>query len=98
MHISAEILKLTRAYIAHGVKDNRRQQVKRMITACAWIVQRHNVGSIHEIGQKHIVDFYRHHRQFGESTIKGYFYAFRSLYRILGRAGDPPRPWLSGSN
>lgn len=44
-----------------------------------------------EIGRKHVHIFFEEKR-FSPSTNRDYFYAISKLWKMLGRAGGPPRP------
>lgn len=93
----AEVETLAHAgYRRHGGKQNRRQQVRRIHAVVAWIDAMHQVGSIHRIGQRHIIDWYRHHRHLSAATLaRGYYPAIVTLWRWLGRPDEPPRPRIT---
>lgn len=95
MTISDEVRQLAHIYVRHGGKDNRRQQVARLVKACAWIVEHHHVHRVAEIGKRQIIDFYRNHREMSPRTTMGYFYAFCELWTWLGRPSEPPRPLVT---
>ncbi|MDE3022418.1 MAG: hypothetical protein KGI54_11220 [Pseudomonadota bacterium] len=90
--MASQIRELAHAYKRHGGKDNRRQQLGRLATACEWIAFNHQISNLHEIGKRQVIDFYRNHRHLADSTLAGYFYAFVTLWAWLGRTGEPPRP------
>ena len=87
MHISAEtqIKKLAHIYVRHGGKQNRRQQMRRLVKAVDWIFVNHKINRVEQIGKKQMRDFYRNHSTLSQATLLGYFYAFRELWEWLGR-------------
>jgi hypothetical protein len=97
--VEKQIDELAHQYKRHGGKGNRHLQVRRLKIACRWIVHRHRLTSLKQIGKRHIIDFYINHRTtYTYSTLKLYYYAFASLWTWLGRTNEPPRPHQTGSD
>lgn len=94
--VNDQIRQLSHKYVRHGGKRNRRQQVRRLTSACDWIAKNHGINRIEQIGKRQVIDFYRNHRHLAQGTIMGYYYAFRELWEWLGRPGIPPEPQHAG--
>ncbi|EIC9639678.1 hypothetical protein QYJ89_004758 [Salmonella enterica] len=80
-------------YVRHGGKTARRAMVKRLIAALEDIAANEKgVKSPSQVGRAHIHRYYVRHQRLSATTLRDHFYAFRLLWELLGRAGDPPNP------
>ncbi|NLD01422.1 MAG: hypothetical protein GX673_11690 [Gammaproteobacteria bacterium] len=85
-----EVLVLTRNYVRSGGKDNRRQQLKRML-AFTKFCRDDGAVRLAQIGQKHVMDYYRHNKHLSYPTIYNHFLAIAKLFDLSGKK-EPPRP------
>lgn len=80
-------------YVRHGGKTARRAMVKRLIAALEDIAANEKgVQFPTQVGRAHIHRYYTRHQHLSGVTLRDHFYAFRLLWELLGRAGEPPRP------
>ena len=80
-------------YVRHGGKTARRAMVKRLITALEDIAaNERGVKYPNQVGRAHIHKYYARHQNLSPTTLRDHFYAFRLLWELLGRPGDPPKP------
>lgn len=80
-------------YVRHGGKTARRAMVKRLIAILEDIAANEKgVKSPSQVGRAHIHRYYARNQRLSATTLRDHFYAFRLLWELLGRAGDPPRP------
>ncbi len=80
-------------YVRHGGKTARRAMVKRLIAALADIeANEKGVKSPSQVGRAHIHRYYTRHQNLSQITLRDHFYAFRLLWELLERPGEPPRP------
>lgn len=80
-------------YVRHGGKTARRAMVKRLIAALSDIAAREQgVSQPSQVGRAHIHRYYARQSHLSSTTLRDHFYAFRLLWELLGRPGEPPRP------
>lgn len=80
-------------YVRHGGKTARRAMVKRLIAALADIeANEKGVKSPSQVGRAHIHRYYIRQQRLSMTTLRDHFYAFRLLWGLLDRPGEPPRP------
>ncbi|MEJ1383068.1 MAG: hypothetical protein RPV21_01655 [Candidatus Sedimenticola sp. (ex Thyasira tokunagai)] len=93
----AQISLLASNYVRHGSKENRRKQIKRLITACEIVMERFRLNDIRQIGNKQVRWHYEQLRQQGMSdkTLKNYEYGWQTLWTLLERLGQPSTPRLN---
>lgn len=84
--ISMKLRHRLNQYGAKGGKTSRRRQVKRIQRFIIWCGCQPE-----QIGKRHVHKFFAHH-QFAPTTERGYWYAIRLLWQLIGRKGDPPWP------
>lgn len=90
--LADQVRRRAHVYVRHGGKANRRQQVERLVAVVEWIEARERLTGLDQIGKRHIVDFWKNHRDLAERTAYGYWLALRELWTWLDRPGEPPRP------
>jgi len=80
-------------FVRKGGKTSRRARVNRLIRALEEIaLHEPGVKMPHQIGRRHVHQFYARHSDWSERTLRDYAYAFGLLWEMLGRAGSPPKP------
>ena len=87
-----QIMYLAQVYLKHGRKSQRRSEVWTAIVACNWISREHAVNDVRRIGSKHIVSYWRAHRELDDSTRLARWRAFCVFYQLIGRSDEPPMP------
>lgn len=86
-----EVLLLTRNYVRNGGKDNRSQQLKRIL-AFTMFCRDNGAMSLDQIGQKHVLSYYRHNKHLAYATLYNHFLAIATLFELAGKK-EPPRPF-----
>lgn len=94
MKLQQQVQTLAYAYVRKGGKDNRRQQAARMVAFAAH-AEGLGASEMGQVGGKHVVSYWRALRASGglaNSTLYSHWLAIRQLWRLAGKAGDPPKP------
>ena len=87
------VRRMAHAYVRHGGKQSRRKRVDRLCLAMDWIAREFPAcRGLQQIGRKQVWHFYAAHNHLSEKTLTEYGYAFRLLWELLGRTGEPPWP------
>lgn len=82
-------------YVRKGGKQNRRKRLDRLCLALDWISREFPAcRGLDQIGRKQVWRFYAAHAHLAPKTLAEYGYAFRLLWQLLGRVGEPPFPGL----
>ena len=89
--IKTEVLLLTRNYVRSGGKSNRRQQLQRML-AFTSLCQDQGVKNLAQVGQKHVMGYYRQNKHLSYPTLYNHFLAIAKLFELAGKK-EPPRPF-----
>ncbi|MBF6649763.1 helix-turn-helix domain-containing protein [Methylobacter sp. BlB1] len=87
-----QIRSLAHAYVRGGSKTNRRLQVGRILKFVAFVEETERVHNLHELGQRHVINFWKGHRDLAPKTAHDYWLALCALWRLAGKPGRPPRP------
>ena len=87
-----EIEVLSSVYKRHGGKKNRRNQVAKIRKVFEYAKIEHQIKSVHQLGSKQIVSFYKANEKLSEKTMYAYWLALKELYNWLNRSGEPPKP------
>lgn len=95
MRLIHQVEALTRAYAAKGGKGNRRQQRARMM-AFAGHCAAHGAAEMGQVGARHVIAYWKASMALSGPTRYSHWLAIRELWRLAGKAGDPPRPHLPG--
>lgn len=83
------------SYLRKGGKIARRARVKTLVRALENIAaHERGVTTPHQVGRKHIHQFYARHAHLSDRTLSDYGYSFELLWNLLGRPGSPPKPSL----
>lgn len=78
-------------YGRQGGKVNRRQQIQRVADVMAWIEANCHVHHLGQVGGRHVIAFWKTHRNMARGTLDGYWYALRQLWPAAGLRGQPPK-------
>jgi len=91
MSLRDDIKRLAHDYVRKGGKQNRRKQAKRKIAlgACAEKIGCRHIG---ELGKRHVIEFWKSNRDLSEPVQYQHFLAFRELWRLSQKSGEPPKP------
>jgi DNA-binding transcriptional regulator YdaS (Cro superfamily) len=90
--LASQVRSLAHAYVRGGSKTNRRLQVGRMLKFVAFVEDAERLHNLHEIGHRHIINFWKGHRDLAPKTAHDYWLALCALWRLAGKSGKPPRP------
>ena len=94
MKLQNQEKELARGYVRKGGKDNRRQQLARMLAFAAH-VEAAGASGMGQVGGRHVVDYWRALRASGslaDSTLYAHWLAIRELWGWAGKPGEPPKP------
>ena len=91
MRLLKEVEALSHAYVRKGGKDNRRQQRARML-AFAEHAAASGAHSLGQLGKAHVIAYWKSHRELAPTTAYSHWLAIKALWRLAGKAGEPPRP------
>lgn len=91
MNLREEVLYLTRNYVKSGGKDNRRQQLKRIL-AFTKFCHDNGAATLQQIGKRHVMSYYRHNKHLSYATLYNHFLAIATLFDLAGKK-EPPRPF-----
>lgn len=89
--IKTEVLLLTRNYVRSGGKFNRKQQLQRMLAFTSFC-QDQGAKDLAQVGQKHVMAYYRDNKTFSHPTLYNHFLAIAKLFELAGKK-EPPRPF-----
>lgn len=73
-------------YKSRGGKTSRKRSARRMLEFIHWCN-----CSAHQTGKKHVHKFFEE-KNFASSTARDYWYAIKTLWELMGRDGEPPKP------
>ena len=91
MKIVLEVETLSHTFVRKGGKDNRRQQRARMVRFAEFVASL-GAGSLAQVGQRHVIAYWKVHRSLAPVTAYAHWLAIRELWRLAGKSGDPPKP------
>jgi hypothetical protein len=97
MKLQNQVKELARGYVRKGGKDNRRQQLARMLAFAAH-AEAAGASEMGQVGGRHVVDYWRFLRTSGglaDSTLYAHWLAIRELWVLANKVGEPPKPRLS---
>lgn len=85
----------TKHYRIKGGKTNRRQQHARMIKFSQFCVAE-GLNSPHQIGARQVIRYWRTEpmMRLADKTLENHYYALVSLWKLCGKSGTPPRPFM----
>lgn len=82
-----------RDYVRGGGKQNRKAQVARMTEFLDWAESNQKVYALGGLGKRHVINFWKAHRDFSDKTAYGYWLAIRQLWVWLDKHDVPPEPY-----
>jgi len=91
MSLVYEVERLTRTFACKGGKANRRLQRKRMVEF-AKHAQTLGATSIHQVGKRHVIHYWKQNRTLENSTAYNHWLAIKILWQLASKAGEPPMP------
>src|SRR5574343_822664 len=94
MELQNQVKELARGYVRKGGKDNRRQQLARMLAFAAH-VEAAGASGLGQVVGSHVVDYWRALRASGslaDSNLYAHWLAIRELWGWAGKPGEPPKP------
>ncbi|QWF70567.1 helix-turn-helix transcriptional regulator [Methylomonas paludis] len=89
-----QIHTLAHQYVRSGSKENRRLQVGRMIKFVEFIEQSEQLHNLHEVGKRHVIQFWKAHRDMAQKTANAYWLAICVIWQWSNKPGTPPKPNL----
>lgn len=90
--LAKQLEKYSGDYVRGGGKDHRKKQVKRIIGFLDWVASSEKVISLHGLGKKHVIGFWKAHRHLSDETLHKYWLGISELWRWLDKHGEPPAP------
>jgi hypothetical protein len=87
-----ELESYTHDYVRRGGKQNRRKQVALIVDFLEYTDAQERVTSLHRIGARHVVNFWKAHRELSEKTAYDYWLGLCKLWEWTGKPGKPPKP------
>ncbi len=90
--LAEDVRRKAHAYVAHGGKTNRRQQIDRLVIMVSWIQHEFRLTGLAQIGKTQVIKFWKSHRDMTSATAYAYWLAAKLLWSWLGRTGAPPKP------
>jgi hypothetical protein len=87
-----ELRKHTHDYVRRGGKQNRKKQVSLIINFLEFTASQDKFTSIHELGRRHVINFWKSHRDLPEKTAYDYWLGICKLWEWIGKKEKPPKP------
>jgi hypothetical protein len=86
--LSRELNHKLHLYKSKGGKISRKRNVERIREFIRWCK-----CAPHQTGKNHVHNFFEE-KNFSASTARDYWYAIKVLWKIMDRAGTPPKPLI----
>ncbi len=80
-------------FVRSGGKDNRENEVAKIVKFLVWVQANDNVLRIDRLGKKQVIGFWRAHRHLSERTTYDYWLAISKLWVWIGKTDEPPKPY-----
>lgn len=80
-------------HVRGGGKESRKKEVQRIIEFLDWAESTEKVISLHGLGQKHVIGFWKAHRELSEKTAYKYWLGLSKLWEWIGKHSAPPKPF-----
>ncbi len=87
-----ELESFTHDYVRRGGKQNRRKQVSLIVDFLEYTDAQERVTSLHRIGARQVINFWKAHRNLSEKTAYDYWLGLCKLWEWTGKPGQPPKP------
>ncbi|MCD2453544.1 hypothetical protein GO003_024500 [Methylicorpusculum oleiharenae] len=82
----------THDYVRRGGKQNRQKQVSLIINFLEFIDTQEGLTSLQRLGKRHVINFWKAHRDLPEKSAYDYWLGLCQLWSWLGKSEKPPRP------
>ena len=86
-----QVKALTNGFSRKGGKGNRRQQLARMLAFAAFC-EGMGASELGQVGNRHVIQYWKARRSLSDATLYSHWLAIRHLWRLSGKAGEPPKP------
>lgn len=87
-----ELESYTHDYVRRGGKQNRRKQVSLIVNFLEFIDAQEGLTSLLRLGKRHVVNFWKAHREMPEKSAYDYWLGLCQLWSWIGKSEKPPRP------
>ncbi|MEC4749873.1 helix-turn-helix domain-containing protein [Methylomicrobium sp. Wu6] len=87
-----ELESYTHDYVRRGGKKNRLKQVSLIVNFLEFTDAQEGLTSLHRLGKRHIINFWKAHREMPEKSAYDHWLGFCQLWSWLGKSEKPPRP------
>lgn len=87
-----ELESYTHDYVRRGGKQNRRKQVSLIVSFLEFTDAQEGLTSLHRLGKRHVINFWKAHRDMPEKSAYDYWLGMCQLWSWLGKSEKPPRP------
>ncbi|MDP3362372.1 MAG: helix-turn-helix transcriptional regulator [Methylobacter sp.] len=87
-----ELESYTHDYVRRGGKQNRRKQVSLIVNFLEFIDAHEGLTSLHRLGKRHVIIFWKAHREMPEKSAYDHWLGLCQLWGWLGKSEKPPRP------
>lgn len=87
-----ELESYTHDYVRRGGKQNRRKQVSLIVNFLEFIDAQEGLTSLHRLGKRHVINFWKAHREMPEKSAYDHWLGLCQLWSWLGKSEKPPRP------
>lgn len=87
-----ELESYTHDYVRRGGKQNRRKQVSLIVNFLEFADAQEELTSLHRLGKRHVINFWKAHRNMPEKSAYDYWLGLCQLWSWLGKSEKPPRP------
>jgi hypothetical protein len=84
-----------RNHIRGGGKESRRKEVSRIIEFLDWVESTERVISLHGLGKRHVIGFWKTRRGLSDQTLYKYWLGISKLWKWLDKQEKPPKPFYS---
>ncbi|WP_347990103.1 hypothetical protein [Methylomonas sp. AM2-LC] len=86
-------LKFYGQFMQHGSKRYRKEKFSKISEILNWIEVEYRVQSLGQIGNNHVLGYWKSHRTLSDITSQKYWLAVKDLWVFLKKVGDPPKPY-----
>lgn len=79
-------------YMRRGGKQNRKKQVSLIIQFLEFTDSTEKIGSIKRLGKRHVINFWKSHRDMPEKVAYDYWLGICKLWLWIDKPEKPPKP------
>jgi len=87
-----ELKSHTHHYVSRGGKQNRKKQVSLIVNFLEFTASQENFVSINRLGNRHVINFWKAHRDLPDKTAYDYWLGICKLWEWIGKNEKPPKP------